>query len=98
MPLIRDTPPGELSPYLEQHRDNSVCRTGDASLARSAGALRAAWEMGRTAYDTFDWYSPKYQSKHTYEQVFKWYEAMGMEDMRVGEISIAVRGRKPARG
>src|SRR6266436_7875144 len=48
--------------------------------------------------DTFDWYSPKYQSKHTYEQVFKWYEAMGMEDMRVGEMSIAVRGRKPAKG
>ncbi|MFZ3264136.1 MAG: methyltransferase domain-containing protein [Terriglobales bacterium] len=47
--------------------------------------------------DTFDWYSPKYQSKHTYEQVFRWYEAMGMEDMRVGEISIAVRGRKPFR-
>jgi 2-polyprenyl-3-methyl-5-hydroxy-6-metoxy-1,4-benzoquinol methylase len=45
--------------------------------------------------DTFDWYSPTYQSKHTYEQVFKWYAAMGMEDMRVGEISIAVRGRKP---
>jgi len=47
--------------------------------------------------DTFDWYSPKYQSKHTYEEVFRWYEAMGMEDMRVGEWSIAVRGRKPAR-
>ncbi len=47
--------------------------------------------------DTFDWYSPKYQSKHTYEQVFRWYEAMGMEDMKVGEISIAVRGRKPFR-
>jgi hypothetical protein len=47
--------------------------------------------------DTFDWYSPKYQSKHTYEQVFKWYAAMGMEDMRVGESSIAMRGRKPAR-
>jgi 2-polyprenyl-3-methyl-5-hydroxy-6-metoxy-1,4-benzoquinol methylase len=47
--------------------------------------------------DTFDWYSPKYQSKHTYEQVFRWYEAMGMEDMRIGEFSIAVRGRKPLR-
>jgi hypothetical protein len=47
--------------------------------------------------DTFDWYSPKFQSKHTYEQVFRWYEAMGMEDMRVGELSIAVRGRKPER-
>jgi 2-polyprenyl-3-methyl-5-hydroxy-6-metoxy-1,4-benzoquinol methylase len=46
--------------------------------------------------DTFDWYSPTYQSKHTYEQVFRWYEAMGMEDMHVGEYSIAVRGRKPA--
>jgi SAM-dependent methyltransferase len=45
--------------------------------------------------DTFDWYSPKYQSKHTYEQVFRWYESMGMEDMRIGEVSIAVRGRKP---
>jgi SAM-dependent methyltransferase len=46
--------------------------------------------------DTFDWYSPRYQSKHTYEQVFRWFEAMGMEDMHVGEYSIAVRGRKPA--
>jgi len=46
--------------------------------------------------DTFDWYSPRYQSKHTYEQVFRWYEAMGMEDMRIGETAIAVRGRKPA--
>jgi 2-polyprenyl-3-methyl-5-hydroxy-6-metoxy-1,4-benzoquinol methylase len=45
--------------------------------------------------DTFDWYSPKYQSKHTYEQVFRWYEAMGMEDMRIGDFSIAVCGRKP---
>jgi hypothetical protein len=48
--------------------------------------------------DTFDWYSPKYQSKHTYEQVFRWYEAMGMGDMRIGEFAIAVRGRKPLTG
>jgi len=47
--------------------------------------------------DTFDWYSPKYQSKHTYEQVFRWYETMGMEDMRIGEFPIAVRGKKPIR-
>jgi len=47
--------------------------------------------------DTFDWYSPEYQSKHTYEQVFRWYEAMGMEDMRIGDFSIAVRGRKRLR-
>lgn len=45
--------------------------------------------------DTFDWYSPKYQSKHTYEQVFRWFEDCGMEDLRIGQRSISVRGRKP---
>jgi 2-polyprenyl-3-methyl-5-hydroxy-6-metoxy-1,4-benzoquinol methylase len=69
-----------------------------------AGAIHHVFPVNRQkdpearTLDTFDWYSPKYQSKHTYEQVFKWYEAMGMEDMRVGEISIAVRGRKPTKG
>ena len=45
--------------------------------------------------DTFDWYSPKYQSKHTYEQVFRWFESCGLEDLHVGGAPIAVRGRKP---
>ncbi|PYV75333.1 MAG: hypothetical protein DMG96_17550 [Acidobacteria bacterium] len=45
--------------------------------------------------DTFDWYSPQYQSKHTYEQVFRWFESCGLEDLRVLEVPIAVRGRKP---
>jgi len=45
--------------------------------------------------DTFDWYSPKYQSKHTYEQVFRWFESCGLEDLHVAETPIAVRGRKP---
>jgi len=30
------------------------------------------------------------------EQVFGWFEDMGMEDMHVGEYPIAIRGRKPA--
>jgi SAM-dependent methyltransferase len=47
--------------------------------------------------DTLDWYSPKYQSKHTYEQVFRWFESCGIGDLSVGEIPIGVRGRKPAR-
>ena len=48
--------------------------------------------------DTFDWYSPKYQSKHTYEQVFRWFESCGLEDLRVIETPIAVKGHKPAVG
>jgi hypothetical protein len=45
--------------------------------------------------DTFDWYSPQYQSKHTYEEVFRWFETCDMEDLHVGEVPISVRGRKP---
>ena len=47
--------------------------------------------------DTFDWYSPVYQSKHTYEQVFRWFEDCGLEDLRVLHHPIAVRGKKPLR-
>lgn len=47
--------------------------------------------------DTFDWYSPQYQSKHTYEQVFRWFESCGLEDLHVVDVPIAVRGRKPER-
>jgi len=47
--------------------------------------------------DTFDWYSPRYQSKHTYEQVFRWLESSGLEDLHVAETPISVRARKPMR-
>jgi SAM-dependent methyltransferase len=45
--------------------------------------------------DTFDWYSPQYQSKHTYEEVFRWFEGCGMEDLHLGEVPISVRGSRP---
>jgi len=48
--------------------------------------------------DTFDWYSPKYQSKHTYEQVFRWFEESGLDSIRVMGAPISVRGRKPPSG
>jgi SAM-dependent methyltransferase len=45
--------------------------------------------------DTLDWYSPWYQSKHTYEEVFRWFEDCGLEDLRVVLQPISVTGRKP---
>jgi SAM-dependent methyltransferase len=47
--------------------------------------------------DTFDWYSPKFQSKHTYEEVFRWFEACDLESLRALEQTVAVRGSKPRR-
>jgi len=46
--------------------------------------------------DTLDWYSPKYQSKHTYEQIFRWYESCGLGELTVAEVSVGVTGRKLA--
>ena len=48
--------------------------------------------------DTFDWYSPWYQSKHTYEEVFRWFESCGLVDLRVIEEPIAVQGTRPPIG
>jgi hypothetical protein len=45
--------------------------------------------------DTLDWYSPWYQSKHTYEEVFRWFEDCGLRDLRVILQSIAVQGQRP---
>jgi SAM-dependent methyltransferase len=66
-----------------------------------SGALRLLLPMSFNpdpqwrVLDTFDWYSPWYQSKHTYEEVFRWLESCGLTDLSVGEIPVAVRGRKP---
>jgi len=51
---------------------------------------KAKWRI----LDTFDWYSPKYQWKHTYEEVFPWFEQHGLTDVRVLGAPIAVRGTK----
>lgn len=48
--------------------------------------------------DVFDWYSPVYQSKHTYEEVFRWFEDCGLENLRVLQRPISVRGTKPFKG
>jgi SAM-dependent methyltransferase len=68
-----------------------------------ASAVAHVLPVNRSPYpvlrilDTLDWYSPKYQSKHTYEQVFRWFESCGLEQLTVGETPIAVKGSRPLR-
>ncbi len=45
--------------------------------------------------DTFDWYSPKYQWKHTYSEVENWFQEAGFNDITVLPRPVAVRGRRP---
>jgi len=44
--------------------------------------------------DTFDWYTPKYQNKHTYPEVFKWFKEEGFSEIEIFEYPIFIRGKK----
>jgi uncharacterized protein YbaR (Trm112 family) len=44
--------------------------------------------------DTFDWYTPKYQWKHRYPEVLRWFRAAGFTDLYVADEPICVRGVK----
>jgi SAM-dependent methyltransferase len=46
--------------------------------------------------DTFDCYSPTYQSFHSYPEVFEWFESAGLRDLRIVEPAVTVIGKKPA--
>jgi SAM-dependent methyltransferase len=45
--------------------------------------------------DTFDWYAPRYQWKHTEAEVVGWFRDLGFESIEVLDAPIAVRGRRP---
>lgn len=42
---------------------------------------------------TFDWYSPRFQWKHTYAEVEAWFKEAGLEDVTRLPRPVAVRGR-----
>lgn len=45
--------------------------------------------------DTFDWYSARYQSKHTHAEVFRWFCEVGLRDLFIGEGEVTMAGRRP---
>jgi len=44
--------------------------------------------------DTFDWYSPKFQSKHTHAEVFKWFNEAELSEIAIFEGEISISGTK----
>jgi SAM-dependent methyltransferase len=50
--------------------------------------------------DTFDWYSPRYQWKHSVAEVESWFRRLGLVDVEALSFPVSVRGRRasqPAR-
>ena len=44
--------------------------------------------------DTFDWYSPTFQSKHTHAEVTSWFRLAGFHELFVGDHEVTVAGAK----
>jgi SAM-dependent methyltransferase len=44
--------------------------------------------------DTFDWYAPKYQWKHDWEEVEGWLRDAGLEEIRRLEVPVALSAKK----
>jgi SAM-dependent methyltransferase len=44
--------------------------------------------------DTFDWYSPKYQWKHSYSEVESWFRELNFKDIKRLEFPVSIRGIK----
>jgi len=42
--------------------------------------------------DTFDWYTPRYQWKHTHPEVFDWFRACGFREVEITGDPIRMRG------
>ena len=47
--------------------------------------------------DTFDWYSPRYQWKHTFKEVKRWFSEAGLVDIETQRVPVSVRGTRPGR-
>lgn len=45
--------------------------------------------------DTFDWYSPRYQWKHSEAEVEGWFREAGLIAIERGEFPVSVRGSRP---
>lgn len=45
--------------------------------------------------DTFDWYSPKYQWKHDWNEVREWFQAAGLERIKPVGMATGFRGTLP---
>jgi hypothetical protein len=44
--------------------------------------------------DTFDWYTPTYQWKFLYPEVFRWFRENGFEDVELFDGPIRMSARK----
>jgi len=63
-------------------------------LARLAAPISMEEDWRWRWLDTFDWYTPKYQWKFLYPEVFRWFRDNGFEDVALFDGPIRMCGQK----
>ena len=63
-------------------------------LLRSVAFISLERDWRWRVLDTFDWYSPRYQSWHTHHEVFGWFKENGFEHIEVLAPSVSQIGIK----
>src|SRR5712691_2093268 len=76
-------------PWYHVSKVPVVGRYAGVLLPISADARRE-WRV----LDTFDWYSPTYQWKHSYEDVRDWFERQGLIDLRRLDFPTSMQGTR----
>jgi SAM-dependent methyltransferase len=79
-------------PLYYLHRIPVVGRLTRAALPISMEGDRE-WRW----LDTFDWYSPTYQWKHTPEEVGAWFDEAGLQNVRRLSIPVSFNGVRPSK-
>jgi hypothetical protein len=44
--------------------------------------------------DTFDWYSPRYQFRYSFEEVHRWFDDANLKDIRNLECAVGITGKR----
>jgi hypothetical protein len=61
-----------------------------------AGSFSFKWNRHTwRVLDTFDWYSPKYQSLHTFPEVYRWFRSEELTDIALFDYPVDVAGSRP---
>ncbi len=67
-----------------------ILRTGLNLILPTSVHPNPKWRV----LDTFDWYSPKYQWKHSYKEVVGWFEEEGLTNIISLDIPVSVKGKR----
>ena len=79
---------------IQINKQPSWVRAILSPLLLPAVSVHPEWRI--RLLDTFDWYSPRYQWKHTVEEVAGWFRELGLTGIDTEGFAVTVRGRRPA--